>query len=218
MGTGKRDTVACNADEREIVKFGGSLGVRLNVVFEGGLFEQISRQNAPTTNSEETFDINTGYYSRVLSFAAAPGIIGVMQLSQFLIAQRIVYPQVAGTAVGLIVLTLFLDRENVFGFEGGFFQVLRTLSYWPTVFATYATLFTIILVHFCAVRRNNDVPRVGLDIMPVMTWDRITTFTELYIPAYMSSESDYWGLPVLVYIARSIMGDAGAHAFRCTYR
>ena len=172
-------------------------------------------------SEEDSSTMATYTTSRRVFFFAIPGVVGVAQLSHFFAAQRIVYPEAASTALGLVLVLFLNSQPNVLSSLDGIFQQLgvSASSSGPiiTVVIIYAILFTMIPLYLRAQKKNNGVARIGWGMSSLeMSWERITTFAQLYIPAALCILSDNWNLNFLDNIANKI-GETEAHSLASTH-
>jgi MATE family multidrug resistance protein len=155
-----------------------------------------------------------GDYARSLSFAI-PGMIGFSQLSQFFSAQKIMYPEVNASTIGLVANLIFglifVLGWPIKGFDGYGFNACPIV----TTVVTYVQLafMVIVYVHFLKLH-SNCWPGFK---MSEITWKRIKTFSELYFPAALSSASDFWRVAVIGSVAAKL-GDAEVAIFNTAYR
>jgi len=155
-----------------------------------------------------------GYYATVLSLGI-PGIVIFGQLSQYFCAQRIMTPAVMSSSMGL-VMNLVLGLVFVLGwpipnFHGYQFAACPIV----TMCVTYTSLITmlIVYVHF----QKLHLPTWGGWDWKEITWDRIKTYIDLYVPAALASASDFWRMAVIgAFAAR--MGEEEVAVFNTSYR
>ena len=155
-----------------------------------------------------------GYYARVLSFAI-PGIMGFGQLSQFFSAQKIMRPEVNSSTLGLL-MNLILGLIFVLGWpipnwEGYQFKACPIV----TAIVTYVQLAVMFLVYIWVQKLH--APCWDGWNMSEVTWDRIKTYSELYVPAALASASDFWRVAVIGAIAAKL-GEEEVAVFNTSYR
>ena len=155
-----------------------------------------------------------GFYAKSLSFAI-PGMIAFGQLSQYFSAQRIMYPEVYSSSVGLFANLLFglifVLGWPIPGFEGYGFKACPIV----TTIITYVQLAFMVIVYVYFLKLHE--PCWPGFKMSEITWDRVKTFSELYFPAALSSSSDFWRVAVIGTVAAS-MGEAEVGIFNTAYR
>ncbi|VEU40530.1 unnamed protein product [Pseudo-nitzschia multistriata] len=155
-----------------------------------------------------------GTYSTLLSFAI-PGMIAFGQLSQYFSAQKIMYPEVYSSAVGLFANLafglIFVLGWPIPGFAGFGFEACPIV----TTSVTYVQLLFMVIV-FVYIQKLHEPCWPGFKASEI-TWDRIKTFVELYFPAALSSSSDFWRVAVIGSMAASL-GEADVAVFNTAYR
>ena len=155
-----------------------------------------------------------GYYARVLSFAI-PGMIGFNQLAQFFFAQRIMYPLIKSSGMGLLanlVLGLiFVLGWPIPGFNGFGFEACPIV----TTIVTYFQLAFLITIYIYVGELH--APCWPGWRLKEITWDRIKTFSDLYFPQALSSTSDFWRVAVIGGVAAK-MGDTEVAVYNTAYR
>lgn len=155
-----------------------------------------------------------GIYAKSLSFAI-PGTIAFGQLSQYFSAQRIMYPEVYTSTVGLIANLLFglifVLGWPIPGFEGYGFEACPIV----TTIITYVQLAFMVIVYIYFLKLHE--PCWPGFTMSGITWKRIKTFSELYFPAALSASSDFWRVAVIGSVAASL-GEAEVAIFNTAYR
>ena len=155
-----------------------------------------------------------GYYARALS-TAIPAMVGFSQLSQFFSSQRIMHPEVNSSALGLTANLVF-GLVFVLGwpfpdFEGFGFKACPLV----TSVTTYIQLGFMVLVYV-------HIQQLHVSAWPgwkrsEITWKRIRTFCELYVPAALSQASDFWRVAVIGLIAARL-GETEVAVFNTAYR
>lgn len=164
--------------------------------------------------SDEEISKMAGYYAHVLSFAI-PGMVAFGQLSQFFAAQRIMTPAVTSSSMGLVMNLIFglifVLGWPIPGFEGYQFAACPIV----TTCVTYVSLITmlVVYVHF----EKLHMPAWGGWDLKEITWERIKTYCELYVPAALSSASDFWRMGVIGAFAAH-MGEEHVAVFNTSYR
>jgi Na+-driven multidrug efflux pump len=155
-----------------------------------------------------------GYYARVLSFAI-PGMIGFNQLAQFFFAQRIMYPLINSSGMGLLANLVFglvfVLGWPIPGFNGFGFMACPIV----TMVVTYFQLaFLVIIYIYFGELHATCWPGWRLS---EITWDRIKTFSDLYFPQALSSTSDFWRVAIIGGVAAK-MGDVEVAVYNTAYR
>jgi multidrug resistance protein, MATE family len=139
-----------------------------------------------------------GYYSRVLSMSI-PAIVVYVQLLQFFSAQRIMYPGVYSSVLGLIANLAFglvmVVGWPIPGFEGYGFVACPIVTMGVTYMQIIFFLFYYIWLE-----------QLHLPCWPgwkfsEITWQRMWTFMDLYFPSAMSAASDYWRVAIIGIVA-----------------
>ena len=159
------------------------------------------------------------YYALVL-MVAIPARIGIGQLSQYLMAQKIVNPLVKA---GLFSMTinLFLGLVLVLGigvpgWDGFGFWVSPIV----TVVVEWATLF-IYLYWFCFKKQLHKQggcwPEQGLEWTNI-TSKRVKEYVNLYYPAALSGASDWWRVSAIGVVAVTFHDHASLAVFNSSYR
>eukprot|EP00051_Salpingoeca_urceolata_P016031 m.211103 g.211103 ORF g.211103 m.211103 type:complete len:511 (-) comp18571_c0_seq3:335-1867(-) len=144
-----------------------------------------------------------------------PVRIAYSQLSQFFQAQRILYPEMLGSAIALglqIILGLILVLGiPIPGFGGLGFYACPTL----TSGLEYLQLFFLAGI-FCMC--------LGLHkkCWPGWSWnhitkDRVVKYLKIYVPAALSSASDFWRFAVIGALAAKL-SDTDVAVFNASYR
>jgi MATE family multidrug resistance protein len=155
-----------------------------------------------------------GYYARVLS-AAIPAMVGFSQLAQFFSSQRIMHPEVNSSAMGLtanlVFGLIFVLGWPIPGFHGFGFKACPLV----TTVVTYVQLGFILLV-YVHIQQLHAPSWPGWKRSEI-TWKRIKTFLDLYVPAALSSASDFWRVAVIGTIAAK-MGEMEVSVFNTAYR
>jgi MATE family multidrug resistance protein len=155
-----------------------------------------------------------GYYARVLSFAI-PAMIGFNQLAQFFFAQRIMYPLINSSGIGLlknlILGLVFVLGWPLPGFDGFGFVACPIVT---TLVSYFQLAFLFIIYIYVGELHANCWP--GWRFSEI-TWDRIKTFSDLYFPQALSSTSDFWRVAVIGGVAAK-MGDTEVAVYNTAYR
>jgi multidrug resistance protein, MATE family len=155
-----------------------------------------------------------GYYANVLALSL-PGQVIVSQLSQFFASQRIMYPAVNASGTALL-LNLILGLVLVLGIPipgwNGWGFVACPIVTASAVYVQFLVLFVVYIV----IQRLHETCWDGWS-WPDITWARIKTFCELYIPASMGSASDFWRVAVIGAMAAKL-GTLEVAVFNTGYR
>mmetsp|Transcript_30909 Transcript_30909/g.51442 ORF Transcript_30909/g.51442 Transcript_30909/m.51442 type:complete len:342 (+) Transcript_30909:536-1561(+) len=142
-------------------------------------------------------------------------VLDCFQLAQFFFAQRIMYPLINSSGVGLlanlILGLIFVLGWPIPGFDGFGFQACPIV----TMIITYFQLaFLIIIYIYFGELHAACWPGWRLS---EITWDRIKTFSDLYFPQALSSTSDFWRVAVIGGVAAK-MGDTEVAVYNTAYR
>lgn len=142
-------------------------------------------------------------------------MIGFTQLAQFFFAQKIMYPLIHSSGLGLtlnLVLGLvFVLGWPIPGFDGFGFEACPIV----TVCVTYFQLFFLVIIYmYFGGLHENCWPGWRLT---EITWSRIKTFSDLYFPQALSSTSDFWRVAVIGGVAAK-MGDIEVTVYNTAYR
>jgi multidrug resistance protein, MATE family len=142
-------------------------------------------------------------------------MVGFNQLAQFFFAQKIMYPLIHSSGVGLIA-NLALGLVFVLGwpiprFDGFGFEACPIV----TTCVTYFQLAFLVIIYIY-------YGGLHVDCWPgwrftEITWSRIKTFSDLYFPQALSSTSDFWRVAVIGGIAAQ-MGDIEVAVYNTAYR
>lgn len=155
-----------------------------------------------------------GYYANVLAYSL-PAQLAYGQLSQFFSSQRIMHPEVNASSIALIsnlVLGLVLVLGvGVPGWNGFGFKACPLV----TSIVTYVSFFVMWFV-YCKVQKLHLDCWDGWDYSAI-TWERIRTFCDLYVPAALGAASDFWRVAVIGTIAAKL-GDLEVAIFNTSYR
>jgi multidrug resistance protein, MATE family len=159
------------------------------------------------------------YYAFVLAIAVPPRI-GIGQISQYLMAQGIANPLVQ-TGLFSMIVNLILGLVMVFGigvpgFAGYGFWACPVV----TVVVEWLTLF-IYIYWYCYKQRLHE--KGGCWPEDSFQWVHITSkrvweYSALYIPAAISSASDWWRVSAIGVVAVSFHDDASLAVFNSAYR
>lgn len=164
--------------------------------------------------SDETIARMAGYYAKVLAWSL-PGQLAFSQLQQFFSAQRILRPEVNASAMAMIcnlVLGLFfvlgwpVTHWNGFGFMAC--PIVTTV-----VVYLQLGIFWTVYIHY---QQLHAACWPGWK-WHELTWSRITTFTDLYLPAALGSASDFWRVAVVGAVAEKL-GEVEVAVFNTSYR
>lgn len=153
-----------------------------------------------------------GYYAKVLALSI-PGTMVFGQLTQFFSAQRILYPEVNASATGLIanlVLGMIFVLGIPFGKAYGFLACPIV-----TTAVVYIQLFLFWFIYIY-IQRLHEACWGGWS-WKEMTVERFKTFCNLYIPAVLSSGSDFWRVAVIGAVAAKL-GEQQVAVFNTSYR
>lgn len=157
-----------------------------------------------------------GYYAKVLALSL-PGQMLFSQLSQFFSSQRIMYPEVNAATIATIAnlvfgLVLVLGIPfNRYGFEGyGFIAC-------PIVTSCMVYLQIFIVGYFYMYKKRLHEPCWGGWSYQEITWERIKTFLDLYMPAALGMSSDFWRVAAVGTVAAKL-GTNEVAVFNASYR
>jgi multidrug resistance protein, MATE family len=155
-----------------------------------------------------------GSYARILAFSL-PAQLAVGQLTQFFSSQRIMHPEVNASAVALLcnlvfgmifVLGVPIPNWNGFGFVA---------CPMVTTSVVYVQLCFLYFIYIMKQRLHEDCWG-GWD-WNAITYERIRTYGDLYIPAALASASDFWRVAVIGIIAAKL-GTVEVAVFNTGYR
>ena len=156
-----------------------------------------------------------GYYSNVLSWSI-PGFVIFGQLSKFLSAQRILYPErnsaLLGLALNLILGLIFVLGWPIPNFTGYGFVACPIV----TAGVTYLVLLALYWIYIHSQQLHATCWGEGWNWQEI-TRARIWTYCELYIPGAFASASDYWRVAVIGTVAAEL-GEAHVAVFNTSYR
>jgi multidrug resistance protein, MATE family len=162
----------------------------------------------------------------VLSWSL-PGQVLLSQLTQFFSSQRIMHPEVNASSAALI-LNLVLGLVFVLGIPIDFLGIPGWSGWSGFGFAAcpivtsvveYIQLFIIWFIYIYQQRLHEPAwsgGGSGWD-WKELTWTRITTFCELYIPSAFGMASDFWRVAVIGMIAAQI-GEVEVAVFNTSFR
>lgn len=153
-----------------------------------------------------------GYYAKVLALSI-PGTIAFGQLSQFFSAQRILQPSVHASATGLLA-NLILGMIFVLGIPFGKAYGFAACPIVTTA-VIYIQLFLFWFVYIY-------IQKLHLICWPGWSWNEITverikTYCNIYVPAALSSASDFWRVAVIGTVAAKL-GEEQVAVFNSSYR
>lgn len=155
-----------------------------------------------------------GYFARVLAWSL-PAQVAFGQLQQFFSSQRIMHPEVQASSIALIlnlVLGLiFVLGIPIHGFSGFGFTACPIV----TTTVTYIQISVLYFVYI-HIQRLHEPCWGGWNYNEI-TWQRIRTFCELYIPAALGTASDFWRMAVVGIIAAKL-GEREVAVFNTSYR
>jgi len=157
---------------------------------------------------------DASYYAYVLA-ACIPARVAFSQLSQYLSAQRIMYPSVVVSGMSTL-LNLALGLVLVLGIP---------VPNWPglgfmacpivTTCVEYVQIFLIWSI-FCMGYRLHEECWPGWSWSHV-TWGRVLEYSKMYVPAALSIASDFWRVAVIGAVAATL-GDTQVGVFNASYR
>jgi MATE family multidrug resistance protein len=178
---------------------------------------QLTEQVWLAFGSDPEISKMAGYYAQVLSLAI-PGILAFGQLSQFFSAQRIMHPEVNSASIGL-AMNLVFGLIFVLGWPSSIFSGFTGFGFIAcpiiTAVVTYVQL-AILLIVYVRIQKLHAPCWDGWN-MSEITWARVKTFCDLYIPAALSSASDFWRVAVIGAIAAKL-GEEEVAVFNTSYR
>jgi MATE family multidrug resistance protein len=159
------------------------------------------------------------YYALVL-MAAIPARIGIGQLSQFLMAQRLANPLVQtglfSMTINLILGLVLVLGIGVPGWDGFGFWVSPVL----TVVVEWVSLF-IYLYWFCYKKQLHKQggcwPEDGFQ-WTYITSKRVKEYIHLYYPAALAGASDWWRVSAIGVVAVTFHDHASLAVFNSSYR
>jgi len=164
--------------------------------------------------SDREVSIMAGYYARVLALSL-PGQLAYSQLSQFFSAQRIMHPEVMSSAaaltLNLVFGLIFVLGIPIPGWHGFGFAACPIV----TAVVVYIQVFAIwfVFIH----RQRLHEPCWGGWSRKEVTWERIRTFCDLYVPAALGTSSDFWRVAVIGAVAAKL-GEDEVAVFNTSYR
>jgi MATE family multidrug resistance protein len=156
--------------------------------------------------SDATTSHMAGYYARVLAWSL-PGQMAFGQLSQFFSSQRIMHPEVRA-AMAALVLNLVLGFMLVLGVPGW--------SWTGFGFAACPMVTTVVVYVYIHVQQLHKPCFAGWNYSEI-TWARIWTFLDLYVPAALGVASDFWRVGIIGAIAAKL-GEKEVAVFNTSYR
>jgi multidrug resistance protein, MATE family len=157
---------------------------------------------------------DAGYYSSVLALSI-PGIIMFSQLSQFFSAQRIMHPEVVTSSAALL-FNLIFGLVFVLGVP---FQNFNGYGFRACPIVTTSIVYVQILVFYVVYIHIQQLHRSCWDgwSTKAITWERIKTFSHLYVPSACGTASDFWRVAIIGSIAAG-MGEVNVAVFNTSYR
>jgi multidrug resistance protein, MATE family len=163
--------------------------------------------------SNEHLASMAGYYARVLALSL-PGQMIYGQLSQFFSSQRIMHPEVNAASVALLCNLLF-GLLFVLGIP---FPSLRFgFVACPIVTSCMVYIQLFVVVYFYMYKQQLHKPCWDGWAPKEITWERIKTFIDLYIPAALGSASDFWRVAAVGTVAAKL-GGTEVSVFNTSYR
>jgi multidrug resistance protein, MATE family len=154
-----------------------------------------------------------GYYARVLAWSL-PGQMIYGQLSQFFSCQRIMHPEVNAASVALIANLLF---GLIFVLGIPFPSLAFGFAACPIVTSCMVYIQLFIITYFYMYRQRLHEPCWDGWAPKEITWERIKTFLDLYLPAAFSLASDFWRVAVVGAVAAKL-GETEVSVFNTSYR
>jgi len=155
-----------------------------------------------------------GYYAKALAFSI-PGQLAFSQLAQYFSSQRIMHPEMNAASIAMILNVIF---GVIFvlgfpfpGFDGFGFAACPIV----TTTVVYAQIFILWFV-YVHIQRLHE-PCWGGWSWEEITWTRIKTFCELYVPAALGAASDFWRVAAIGAVAAKL-GDVEVAVFNTSYR
>jgi Na+-driven multidrug efflux pump len=155
-----------------------------------------------------------------------PGQVLLSQLTQFFSSQRIMHPEVNASSVALIlnlilglILVLGIPFNSIFGSAWSGFGFVAC----PVVTTTVEYIQLFIICFFYIYRQRLHEPAWsnssdgGCWNWKELTWARIKTFCELYIPSALGMASDFWRVAVIGMITAKA-GELEVAVFNTSYR
>lgn len=157
-----------------------------------------------------------GYYARVLSLSL-PAQLAFSQIAQYFQAQRIMHPEVQAATLAMLLnlvagLVLVLGMGVPNNWKGFGFRACP----WVTTFVVYFQLAFVWIVYIQMQQLHQ--PCWGGWKWSEITRSRIRTFGDLYVPAALSSASDFWRVAVIGVFVAKYLGEAAVAVFNTSYR
>lgn len=155
-----------------------------------------------------------GVYAKILAFSL-PGQLAFTQLTQFFSSQRIMHPEVNAASIAL-VMNLVFGLVFVLGIPipnwSGFGFIACPIVTTVVVYVQLAVI-SIVYIH---IQKLHEPCWDGWSFQEI-TWGRIRTFCDLYIPAALGMASDFWRVAVVGSVAARL-GEQEVAVFNTSYR
>jgi MATE family multidrug resistance protein len=168
-----------------------------------------------------------GYYSYVFVFSI-PAQLAFSQMSQFLLAHRIMQPEVTTSMIALgfnlLLGSIFVLGFPIPGFDGLGFEacpIVTVVVVWiqSIVLWTFFRDFLKTDSSYSLNKRDKGAQKQNFvsSMIDGITFDRIRTYSALYFPAALALASDFWRMGLIGAIAAT-MGEREVGLFNASYR